>query len=83
MQIKAKNCSDMVNHAIKSINDTIKFARENDFTTEQVETLNTGNIVTILGAIAQSLAVIADNLERIAANSDPELKEVKDNGKGI
>lgn len=72
MQVKAKNCSDMVNHVIDNINDLIKYARENDFTTEQVEALNTGNIVTILGAIAISLASIADSLEDI---SSPNLKE--------
>lgn len=65
MQVKAKNHSDLVNIAINNINDTIRFAEENNFNTEQIEALNTGNIVSILGSIAICLANIADSLDRI------------------
>lgn len=64
MKIQAIDCREMTNKAIDSINEAIKIAKEHDPTPEQVNALNTGNIVQILGAIANSLAVIADNLEK-------------------
>ena len=64
MNIKANNCKEMTEKAIDSINENIKFAKSNGFTIEQVNTLNTGNIAQILGAIANSLAIIADSLEK-------------------
>lgn len=63
MNIRANNCYEMTNKVIEDLNAGIKLAKENDFDTEQVKALNLGNIVMILGAIAHSLAVIADTLE--------------------
>ena len=64
MKIYADNNKDMTNQAIDSINEAIKIANDKGFTTEKVIALNTGNLVQILGAIANSLASIADSLER-------------------
>lgn len=63
MNVKAKSCYEMTNQVISAMNDDIKLAKENNFNTEQVKALNLGNIVAILGAIAHSLATIADALE--------------------
>lgn len=61
--MEVENYKDMTNKVINKINSVIDYSRESDFSTEQVNAMNTGNIVTILGVIAQTLAVIADKLE--------------------
>ena len=63
MKIKANNCKEVTEKAIESINDSIAVAKAKGFTTEQVNALNTGNIVQLLGAIAHSLAEIADSMK--------------------
>ena len=63
MKIKASNCHEVTEKVIESVNDAIAVAKENGFTTEQVNALNTGNIVQLLGAIAHSLAEIADSMK--------------------
>lgn len=64
MNIQAHDCKEMTTRAIESINEAIKLSKGQNFSPEQVNALNTGNIALILGAIANSLAVIADNLEK-------------------
>lgn len=61
--MEVENYKDMTNKVINKINSVIDYSRESDFSTEQVNAMNTGNIVTILGVIAQTLAAIADKLE--------------------
>lgn len=63
MKVKASNCYEVTEKAIESVNDAIATAKEKGFTTEQINALNTGNIVQLLGAIAHSLAEIADNMK--------------------
>lgn len=64
MKIKASNCHEVTEKVIESVNDAIATAKENGFKTEeQVNALNTGNIVQLLGAIAYSLAEIADSMK--------------------
>lgn len=63
MYIESKNYKDMTAKVIDKTNSIVDYARESNFTTEQVNAMNTGNIVTMLGAIAQTLAAIADKLE--------------------
>ena len=63
MNIKANNCREMTEKTIEEINAGIELAKEKDFSLGQVKALNLGNIVMILGAIAHSLAVIADTLD--------------------
>ena len=48
--------------AVKRCNEAIAFAKHNNFDTKQIKALNVGNIVTMLSAIAVSLADIADAL---------------------
>lgn len=63
MKIKARNCHEVTEKAIESVNDAIAIAKGNDLTPEQINALNTGNIVQLLGAIAHSLADIADSMK--------------------
>lgn len=63
MNVKANSCYEMTNKVIEDLNAGLKLAKEENFDTEQVKALNLGNIVMILGAIAHSLATIADALE--------------------
>ena len=67
MNVKANSCYEMTNKVIEDLNAGLKLAKENDFDTEQVKALNLGNIVMILGAIAHSLAEIADKLDERGA----------------
>ena len=64
MKVKASNCREMTDKAIDSINENIKYAKNNCFTFEQLNTVNIGNLVQIMSAIANSLATIADSLEK-------------------
>lgn len=64
MKVDARDCHEMTEKVIESVNASIAIAKEKGFTTEQVIALNTGNIVQILGAIAHSLASIADSLKK-------------------
>jgi len=73
MRIKAKNCKEVTEKAIDSINNSIEVAKTKDFTTAQVNALNTGNIVQILGAIANSLAEIADSMKGGAEDCSLEI----------
>ena len=64
MKIKASNCHEITEKTIESVNDAIAKVKENGFTTdEHIIALNTGNIVQLLGAIAHSLAEIADSMK--------------------
>ena len=64
MKVKASNCREMTDKAIDSINESIKLAREKCFTLEQLNVVNSGNLVQIMSAIANSLASIADSLKK-------------------
>lgn len=70
MKVRASNCHELTEKAIDSVNEAIAIAKEKGFTTEQVNALNTGNIVQLLGAIAHSLSVIADIMKEEKQN-DP------------
>lgn len=64
MIVKASNCREMTEKAIDSINENLNYAKNNGFTLEQLNALNMQNLVQIMSAIANSLAAIADNLEK-------------------
>ena len=72
MKIKASNCHEVTEKVIESVNDAIATAKEKGFTTEQVNALNTGNIVQLLGAIAHSLAEIADSMNEQGGKNETD-----------
>ena len=63
MYIESNNYKDMTTKAIEKINLIVDYAKKSNFSTDQVNAMNTGNIVTMLGVIALTLAAIADKLE--------------------
>ena len=75
------SCSSQIEHVEKTIdqvNSTINIASEKGFSIEQVEALNGGNIVTLLGVIATSLATIADLM---IAEADEKKNKEKNNAR--
>lgn len=78
MIISCSNQIELVEKTIDQVNSTIAIASEKGFSIEQVEALNGGNIVTLLGVIATSLATIADLM---IAEADEKKKKEKNNAR--
>ena len=78
MIISCYNQQELVEKTIEQVNSAIKTASEKGFSIEQVEALNGGNMIMLLGAIATTLATIADLM---IAEADEKKKKEKNNAR--
>ena len=78
MIISCSNQQELVEKTIDQVNSAIKTASEKGFSIQQVEALNGGNIVMLLGAIATILATIADLM---IAETDEKKEKENDNAR--